>query len=172
MPNDRRQADESSQRRASTQKSTTARRLNGAIAAVILLVFVIHSLFANSPFSLPHIVVWTGCALIGAHVITCIVTSVAMLTDRERPASPKKKKHLVLKWVSGIALGAVACAHAMGFLPLGKPILSAIALLIAWHAWICARSFLKDLGFDTRHKPLFRTIICAAAFATIALLWL
>ncbi len=30
----------------------------------------------------------------------------------------------------------------------------AIMLPIAWHAWVCARSFLKDLGLDTHRKPL------------------
>ena len=71
--------------------------------------FFAHAAFGVTAehFAIPRslmLLVWVGVAVCAAHVVLSALTSREMLLDTVRPPSLKKKRHLVLKWVSGIVL--------------------------------------------------------------------
>ena len=167
-------------------KRSTARTINGIVSAVIVCVFLIHATLGSLQPHLalpapPRWIVWAGMVFVGIHVVVCIVTSYEQLTDRVRPPSPAKKRHLVLKWATGIALIAVAGIHiwrvqeigAAAALrsPEGAVWTVALAVLLAMHIWAGSKSLLKDLGIDRRWRGAVRAGACAfaALFCLLAL---
>ena len=147
------------------------RAINGIASAVIVVLFIAHGLTRVAGGMGPSFIVWAGVAIVLVHVLLSVGTSTEMLSDTVRPPSTKKKLHLVLKWVSGTLLGAFALAHALGLVDSNKWFLCALALLIAWHAWVGSRSLLKDLRIDTRYRNMLRIILCIAAAAIAATLF-
>ena len=101
--------------------------------------------------------------LVGVHVVVSIVTSREQLVDTERPPSKRKKRHLALKWATGILLAIAVIAHIVlphdGMLALFA--IGAVCITFAIHLCVGARSLLKDLGFDRRYKTAFRVAVCA-----------
>lgn len=159
------------------RKGPTARFANGVVSAIIVVFFIVHA-FVGSFVTIAGVVVsawavWVGVVLIGVHVALSIVTSKQQLTDVERPPSPRKKRHLALKWVTGGALAAIACAHIVmmrvwgpWFLPsriVGALVIVALAVALAVHMCVGSRSLLKDLEIDRRFKTAFRVVVCACA---------
>lgn len=89
---------------------------NGILAALAALLFFLHAalgcLFALGIVSnLIAFMVWIAIGIAGLHVITCVITSFQMLNDKVRPPSVRKKRHLVLKWVTGVLILLVAGMH-------------------------------------------------------------
>ena len=94
-----------------------------------------------------------------------IVTSRQMLHDAERPPSRRKKRHLVLKWVTGLALLLIACVHAL--LPehaAAWPSVSIlVALALAVHMYVGGKSLTSDLGLPRGMCIAFRLVAIAWA---------
>lgn len=71
-----------------------------------------------------------------AHGALSVATIALMLRDGKRPPSACKKKHQMLKWISGAVLAAAAALHVAQASPFGLP-RSALALAVlaafAWH---------------------------------------
>ena len=156
------------------QKGSNTRFSNGVIAAVITVLFIAHAVLGSasvvagytSPFS---VLVWVGVALIIIHVVASIATSREQLNDAERPPSVRKKRHLALKWATGIVLAALAILHVA--LPKGSSagvaLVMALIVALAVHLWVGSKSLLKDIGIDVRYKAVFRGVICIFALACI-----
>lgn len=154
------------------RKRVTARFVNGVIAALITVFFLAHgtmgSLSAVTGIAnhFPWLV-WAAVALVGVHVIASAVTSHQQLTDAERPPSPRKKRHLALKWATGSVLAVAACAHIL--LPRNGVsaalVIVAVSVALAVHLCVGSKSLLKDLGIGTRYKTVFRVVVCL--FATL-----
>ena len=113
------------------------RRVNALLAAVITLFFLIHGalgclllLFPGFPHEWA-VIVWIGAALVGLHVVLSVITTLRMLTDTERPPSQRKKRHQVLKWVTGIVLLVCVILHLVLFRGQEPPIDSLQANLVA-----------------------------------------
>lgn len=152
------------------RKRVTPRFVNGVIALVITVAFIVHGVLGSvsgltgytSPFTW---LIWGAVGLVGAHVVASVVTSYQQLTDSKRPPSPRKKRHLLLKWVTGGLLAVAAAGHIL--LPKGSAIASVaiiiVAVTLAVHLCVGAKSLLKDLGADARHKMAFRVAVCAFA---------
>jgi len=156
------------------------RMFNGIVSALIVVIFLVHgtlgaaSTFTGyvSPFAW---LVWFGVALVGVHVVASIVTSVQQLNDKERPPSPRKVRHLVLKWCTGGLLAIVAGVHIVLVRTGGSPMIQsrvsgallivALAVVLAVHLCVGSKSLLKDLGIDRRYKTAFRVVVCAIAAA-------
>lgn len=159
-------------------KRFTARGLNGAVSAIVAVFFLVHgalgALAALTGFSSPFAwAVWVGVALIGVHVVVSVVTSAEQLGDAERPPSARKKRHLALKWATGALLAVCAGAHVL--VPLGRAVSSwiivGVSIALAAHVCVGARSLLKDLGIDRRHKTAVRVVVVAfAAVFALAML--
>ena len=160
------------------RKGSTARFVNGVISAFIVVFFVAHSLLGGLEAFIPlesplAFAVWIGVAVIVLHVATSVVTSYLQITDAQFPPSRRKKRHLVLKWVSGGVLGAIAIAHIACIRAFGPDAVQAsaistlltLALIItlAVHSWIGAKSLVTDLGLDKRLMYPFRALVCAVA---------
>lgn len=103
-------------------------------------------------------------------MITCVITSYQMLNDKVRPPSVRKKRHLILKWVTGVLILPVAIMHmgiGMGLWKMAWPIslLMDIALVIclAWHTFVGVKSLLKDLNINRRYRTVLRIVICTLA---------
>lgn len=151
-----------------------ARRFNGIVSAIIVVVFLVHAVMGSvsalvgleSPFS---IIVWGGVVLVVIHVITSVVTSNEQLNDVEHPPSSRKKRHLLLKWVTGGLLGVVAAVHII----LPKSTFTAMALIVvltivlAVHLCVGGKSLLKDVGLSTRYKMAYRIVVCMVAAAVV-----
>lgn len=156
-------------------KRLTARFVNGVIAALITVAFIAHGILGSlsSLFGLPSSLawlVWGAVVLAGAHVVASVVTSREQLNDVERPPSARKKRHLALKWATGIALALAAAAHIL--LPQSSALATwaIVVLCIALAAHVCvgSKSLLKDLNIDRSYKTVFRVVVCAI-FAACAI---
>ena len=167
------------------RRRVTARFVNGVISAFIVVFFLVHGVLgtAELAFGIPSSLawlVWVGIALVGVHVVVSIVTSRQQLTDADRPPSPRKKRHLALKWATGILLASVVCVHVLvmrfgaGTLPIEvvlKVVTVVLSGALALHVCVGAKSVLKDLNIDRRYMTAFRVVVCvfAAAFVIAAL---
>ena len=88
------------------RKRPIARFVNGIASAVILAFFIAHAFLGSfrgvfSSDSPPAWVLWAGIAVVAFHVVASVVTSYQQITDEEFPPSVRKKRHLLLKWVTG-----------------------------------------------------------------------
>lgn len=161
-------------------RRSKARLVNGIISAFIVVFFVAHSLLggmeAHIPLaSPPALIMWAGIAIVGAHVVTSIVTSHEQLTDAAFPPSKRKKRHLALKWVTGGVLLAAIVAHIVCIRTFGPNAVqtSSIATLVTLvlvaaltiHIWVGAKSLITDLGLSKKLVRPFRVIVCTLAIA-------
>ena len=164
------------------RKKPTARFINGVLAIAIIAFFAVHgifgavSAFVDIPRNLAWLV-WAGVVVAGAHVLASVVTSYQQMADKERPPSPRKKRHLMLKWATGALLAIAAAMHiadmqaaggsleAMG--ATGLITLLALIAFVIIHACVGVRSLLKDIGADRNRKTAVRVAVCAV-FAAIA----
>ena len=103
-------------RRASTS-AEKLRLLNALVASAIAVFFLAHSVLGTASLfaegltnSLPWLV-WIMLGAAGAHVLASVSATALMLTDTERPPSSRKKRHFVLKWVTGAVLTATIAVH-------------------------------------------------------------
>lgn len=168
------------------RKGSKARLANGVVSAVIVVFFIAHatlgSLAPVTGFSSPYRwLVWCGVALVAVHVLVSIATSWEQLSDKEHPPSPRKKRHLALKWATGSLLLATAAAHVIALRTQGVAsmhasvsgalVIAVLSIALAVHLCVGSKSLLKDLGIDRRYKTAFRIVVCAfaAAFAVGAL---
>ena len=158
-------------------KDSRARKVNGVVSAALTLFFLAHATIGGislltgfaSPFA---VLVWVGVGLVAVHVVASVVTSREQLGDVERPPSARKKRHLALKWATGIALLATAAFHIVSMrmpvatapsLALDLVAIVVVAVALAAHLWVGSKSLLKDLGLNTRHQPAFRAAVCLFA---------
>ena len=103
---------------------TLARRINGILSACIVVFFLAHGILGSmlpfTGFESPLAwLVWAGVACVVVHIVLSIVTSREQLTDTVRPPSEAKKRHLLLKWITGILLAVVVVAHIVTIRVLG-----------------------------------------------------
>ena len=152
----------------------TMRGANGVVSAVIVVFFLAHGVLGAvaglTGFMSPYAqAVWLGVALVGVHVMASIATSVQQLTDTQRPPSARKKRHLALKWVTGLALGVLALAHvAMPKSSLAASVVIVVlSAALAVHVSVGAKSLLKDLGIDRRYMSALRIVVCVVAAALV-----
>ena len=164
------------------------RKTNGFISlalAALLVVHVAHNLArlgagtTNEVLqSLFPALSWMCVVLSILHIGLSGGTSATMLNDTERPPSPRKKRHLVLKWATGIALALSAglhIGHAMGFVAHGSATffwgsLLATLVFLGMHTYTGARSLLKDIGLPTSWKTAVRVVVVVCTFAACAAL--
>ena len=168
---------------ADVRKRSLSRFVNGIVSAIIVCFFAAHGLIGSfaSVFSFTSAlrwVVWVGVALVALHVLLSALTSYLQMTDAEFPPSARKKRHLVLKWATGILLALMVVAHITCMRVSGAlvPVLSAVvtalvAVALAVHVWVGAKSLLKDIGAGTALMTPLRVVMCAlaAVFAVTAL---
>ena len=98
------------------RKRSTARFVNGVLAGFAVAFFCVHSLLGGlkgfvSLESPAEWVLWCGIGVVLVHVAVSVVTSLGQLTDADFPPSPRKKRHLALKWATGGVLAATVLAH-------------------------------------------------------------
>lgn len=149
---------------------SAARVINGVIAALITIIFLVHgtmgSLSAVFGFenSFPW-VVWIAVVIACIHAAVSLLTSAQQLNDVERPPSRRKKVHLALKWVTGCLLAVIALVHIV--LPKSMAasayVIVAVSVVLAAHLCTCAKSLLADLSIDRRWKWPFRVLVCLFA---------
>lgn len=172
------------------RKRSKARFANGVVSAAIVVFFLAHATLGSlsalvgltSPFTF---LVWVGVCAIGVHIVISVFTSREQLNDPERPPSPRKKRHLALKWATGGLLAAVAAAHivtmrlygaeAMQSSATGTVLIVALAIVLAVHLCVGSKSLLRDLGIESRYKTAFRVVVIVFAMffaiAAITGLW-
>lgn len=148
----------------------TLRSVNAILALVLVVFFLAHALLGalwmggllSDDLAF---LVWLGIILVAVHVIMCCLTSARQLGDEQFPPSRRKKRHLALKWATGVVLLACATIHiVLQDIPqVSIVIIASIALAaLAWHACVCAKSLLKDLGARTSKKTLLVIAIVLA----------
>jgi len=160
------------------------RFINGCISGLLLVAFMAHAAFGSlavrwGRVSSLSMLIWLGVALMLAHLVLCILTSQQMLTDKVRPPSARKQRHLVLKWLTGAALVVVAVAHIAAIrcgLPFNGWVFIVIALLLlltlASHAIVGTKSLLKALNLPRSLRLPLRLLITATSLApAIIILW-
>ena len=157
-------------------RSSKTRRFNGAVSAVITVFFLVHAALGSLSVMMGFIsplagLVWVGVVLIIVHIVASIITSWEQLGDIEYPPSPRKKRHLALKWVTGGLLAAAAIAHIVvpGSVAASTAVIVAVCIVLAVHLCVGSKSLLKDLGLDTQGKTAFRIVVCAFAAACAAI---
>lgn len=169
------------------RKHSKTRLVNGVLSTIIVVFFAAHgilgSVSAIAPFdSGLSWAIWIGMACVALHVVVSIATSFQQLTDADYPPSARKKRHLALKWVTGIlllaAVGAhVFCIHTYGAAATqasatGALATIAVAATFAIHACVGGKSLLTDILVNQKHLMAFRVAVCVLAIvfviATIA----
>ncbi|MGN0077784.1 MAG: hypothetical protein ACI36V_03260 [Coriobacteriales bacterium] len=168
------------------------RAANAWLAAGLGLLFCVHLLLGallvlwpGMPSSLAW-VVWIGAAAAAVHVALSAATTYTMFTDKERPASARKRAHQKLKWLTGVLLLAAVGLHQLTLsgvigageaaAPYGLPS-SDFAVLLGAAAMIAAGALLavhlctgvKSLTRDLDLPGAARTPIKAASIACAAL---
>jgi len=164
------------------------RYANGVVSALIVCFFLAHgtlgavSLFTGNVSPLAWLV-WVGVGLVAVHVALSALTSKQQLSDEEHPPSRRKVRHLALKWATGGLLAVAATAHVVIMRMGGDSafprvasvvVIVVVALALAVHLCVGAKSLLKDINVDRRHKMAFRVVVIAfcVAFALSALVTL
>lgn len=168
---------------------TRARVANAVAACFIMLLFLVHACLGtlklywpDMPSSLEFIV-WFGVAVIVVHVILSIATTYEMWTDTVRPPSERKKRHQILKWVTGVLLACAIVVHQLcvaQLLPssvvdvLALPTLIVTAVLLCWHLFVGAKSLTRDLNLRGAFRTPLRVavivitvVVCIAVFILI-----
>ena len=159
------------------------RRFNGILAAFLSCFFLIHAglgcITGIAPLSNRlAFLVWLGVGVLLVHVIASIVTTYFMYTDTERPPSNRKKRHQVLKWITGAVLLVLAAIHVAvngGSAALRDPVSLIILLLlvvaIAVHSYTGIKSLTRDLDLPKNTRTPFRIalIVAAVLVGTLAL---
>ncbi|MDO5117535.1 MAG: hypothetical protein Q4D34_03520 [Eggerthellaceae bacterium] len=186
-PKDRKQTSEDLE--DERRPHTRARVVNAVAACFIMLLFLVHACLGtlklywpDMPSSLEFIV-WFGVAVIVFHVIASIVTTYEMWTDTVRPPSDRKKRHQVLKWVTGVLLACSIVVHQLcvaQLLPpaavdtLTLPALIVTAILLCWHLFVGAKSLTRDLNLRGALRTPLRVmfivitvVVCVAVFLLI-----
>ncbi len=158
-------------------KGSKTRHANGFVSAAVVVFFFAHGVLGCTAllfgfFGSLAWLVWAGVALIALHVVLSVATSYEQLTDAQRPPSPRKKRHLALKWVTGIVLAVCIAAHIAlkGAVP-ARVALVALAVALAVHICVGSKSLLTDLNLDRRNQTLLKVVACgfAALFVLVAL---
>lgn len=161
-------------------KDTASRvRLANAIAAAVLAVaFLGHALLGSlahlEPLPAPPMaLLWVLVGVACAHAALSVATTVFMRRDTERPPSVRKKRHQLLKWVSGAVLAAATALHVTQ-VPLFGLSQGATALVLlaafAWHGWAGMKSLSRDLGASSALKKPLRAVLCAGVGACVAMM--
>ena len=155
------------------RKPTPLRTANGIVAALLCVIFAAHAILGGVKIADPTFtgrfvwVVWVGVGLVAVHIIMSIGTTVSMWTDTVRPPSDKKKRHQIMKWVTGVALLAVAGIHMASGMPGSAWPMAALMLCVAaalgWHMFVASKSLLKDLHVP--HHKKYRPYLQAALIA-------
>ena len=142
-------------------KRSRIRLANGIVSAIIVCFFLAHAILGSITglVTLPNalaFLVWGGVAAIAIHVVLSVFTSREQLADPEHPASERKKRHLALKWATGILLITAASAHVACVQILGADTfqstltgsLTTVALItvLAVHIGVGMKSLVVDLG--------------------------
>ena len=152
--------------------------MNGIVSAIILCFFLVHSLMGSiaavAPF--PNTLAWTvwiGVGLIALHVVLSIATSREQMTDAEFPPSPRKKRHLALKWATGILLITAVCAHVACVQTFGADafqaelagafVTVAVITLFAVHVCVGMKSLIVDLDADRKLIVRLRILVTIMA---------
>ena len=151
-----------------------ARLANGIIAAIIVVFFLAHGALGCTALVFGHMsslvwIVWIFMALVVVHVVVSVVTSREQLTDAENPPSPRKKRHLALKWATGAGLAACVAAHVLlkdAFS--ARAVIVGVAVTLAIHLCVGSKSLLADLNISRRFQTPFRIVVCAFAAMFVA----
>ena len=164
------------------------RLINGFVSAFIVAFFFAHGTLGSALLTVGirssfAYLVWFGVALVFVHVAMSVVTSYQQLTDKVDPPSIRKKRHLALKWITGVVLLAFICIH-VGCLRMfglastqsmatGALVIILLAITLAAHVCVGAKSLLKDIGASRRYRTLVRIVACAFAvlFSLAAIAW-
>lgn len=161
------------------------RLFNALVASVVAVFFLAHSGLGTASFfadglvnSVPWLV-WGMLGVVGVHVVASVAATVLMLTDKERPPSARKKRHFVLKWVTGALLALVIGVHLVCVIfpegigldasQLKVPFLLLLAAL-AWHVGIATKSLARDLGIGKKTRDVMRSVYVAILAAMILFL--
>ncbi len=169
-------------RRANTP-AEKLRLFNALVASVVAVFFLVHSGLGTASFFVDGLVnsvpwlVWGMLGVVGVHVVASVAATVLMLTDKERPPSARKKRHFVLKWVTGALLALVIGLHLVCVIfpegigldacQLKVPFLLLLAAL-AWHVGIATKSLARDLGIGKKTRDVMRAVYVLAVLALIA----
>ena len=157
-------------RRANTP-AEKLRLFNALVASAVAVFFLAHSGLGTASFGIEGLVnsvpwlVWGMLGIVGVHVVASVAATALMLTDTERPPSARKKRHFVLKWVTGALLALVIGMHLVCVIfpeglgldasQLKVPFLLLLAAL-AWHVGIATKSLARDLGIGKKTRDVMR----------------
>ena len=107
------------------------------------------------------------------HIVLSIVTSHQQLTDTVRPPSEAKRRHLLLKWVTGILLAVLVVIHIVVMRVIGPgsvqstitgvALIIALVVVLAVHIGLGSKSLLKDLNVDRKWRNALRIAVCVVA---------
>lgn len=159
---------------------------NGWLAAALSLLFCVHVVLGALLMLLPAMpsrlvwVVWIGAGAAAVHVALSAATTYTMFTDTVRPASPRKRSHQKLKWLTGVLLAAAVAAHqlSLGMLapvpaqaaaPLSCLAMACAAVLLSVHLCTGVKSLTRDIGLPAAARTPFKavTIACTALAAAL-----
>ena len=161
------------------------RLFNALVASVVAVFFLVHSGLGTTSFFVDGLVnsvpwlVWGMLGVVGVHVVASVAATVLMVTDKERPPSARKKRHFVLKWVTGALLALVIGVHlvcvifpegiGLGASQFKVPFLLLLVAL-AWHVGIATKSLARDLGIGKKTRDVMRAGYVAILAALISFL--
>jgi hypothetical protein len=156
---------------------TKVRRINAVLAAALACFFLVHALLGvlsqrQLVSNTLAVFAWAGVVILAVHIACSVGTTWYMYTDTLRPPSNRKKQHQVLKWVTGVAVLALALYHmlAHGGSTSGNDyvqltILLVLLVFIAIHSYTGVKSLTRDLAIDKRARMPIRVGLIGVAVA-------
>lgn len=162
--------------RTDERDARVTRLVNAGVAALLVVAFLGHALFASAAGAdaasrAPYPLLYCLLALAAVHIGLSVATTLLMWNDSVRPPSEKKKRHQVLKWMTGAVVLAVLCVHVVhpAVVPAVTWAVSAVLLAaFVWHGWTGMKSLARDLRVPGKAKVPLR--IALVALALIAFL--
>lgn len=170
-------------------KPTPLRTANGIFASITCFIFLAHVVlgawkFFDLSFEGKYVwMVWVGVGVLAVHIALSVGTTVSMLTDTKRPPSAKKKRHQLMKWITGVTLLAAALVHVSTTSAIANggvvhelswlefALMLVVAAALAWHIFVASKSLLKDLHVPDhkRFRPAMQAVMlgCVAVAAII-----
>ena len=164
------------------KRRSPVRVANGIAAAAITLLFTGHAFLGELSlvFPVPETLkplVFAGLAAMGLHVILSLATTYVMYTDKERPASKRKKRHQWQKWLTGTAVLLAAGAHmvvmgtpaaslrANGQVGIALALMATTAVLLCVHICTGVKSLTHDLGLSPEWRLPLRALAMSLTVA-------
>ncbi|MDO4501764.1 MAG: hypothetical protein Q4D06_01140 [Coriobacteriia bacterium] len=163
-------------------KRNPFRIANAVVASFITVLFLGHAFMGELSLVFPvsknlEPLVFVGLGALALHIILSAITTLDMWLSKTRPASDRKKKHQIKKWVFGVILLIIAGLHivvmmtpaaslrASGQVIPALLLMGVAAIVLCVHICTGAKSVARDLNLPAEVRFPIRALAISLTLA-------